>query len=77
MYRARTRSIDTDQVRLAVIAPEKVIPGDAPRRIHMRRFTEMTTGRLLLIRVVVEETSSELIVITLYVTSKISKYLGE
>jgi hypothetical protein len=40
----------------------------------MRRYTDAVLQTPMLLRVVVEETPSELVVVTLYKTSKFGKY---
>lgn len=77
LYRANARLIDPETVRDAITSPDRIASGDPPRRIYMKRYTEPGTGRPMLIRAVVEETTSELVVVTLYVTSKVAKYLSE
>ena len=58
-----------------MLSPEYEVTGADARLIHMQRYTELETGLPMLIRAIVEETPTELIVVTVYVASKISKYL--
>jgi hypothetical protein len=46
------------------------------RRIFMRRYFDTILETEMLLRVVVEETDTELTVVTLYKTSKFAKYEG-
>ena len=41
----------------------------------MRRYVDVRLGRPMLLRVVVEETPDERVVVTAYKTSQITKYL--
>jgi hypothetical protein len=41
----------------------------------MRRYLASDLGRVMLLRVVVEETSTERVIITVYRTSQIDRYL--
>jgi hypothetical protein len=41
----------------------------------MRRYFDDTLSRQMLLRVVIEETASELVVVTAYKTSQVEKYL--
>ena len=59
----------------AIAAPEHSV-GDPPRRtVVMRRYFDVRLGREMLLRVVVEETPEERVVVTAYKTSRIAKYL--
>ena len=55
--------------------PEAVAPGDAGRQVLMRRYSDEVLGQEMLLRIVVEETSSERVVVTAYKTSRFKKYL--
>ncbi len=46
-----------------------------PRRFLMRRYFDQQLQQQMLLRALVEETPSEDIVITVYITSKIDKYM--
>ena len=54
--------------------PDAVVPGRPPRRIFMRRYLDAVLQTEMLLRVVVEETAKEFLVVTLYKTSKFKKY---
>lgn len=55
--------------------PVFVVPGQPPRQICMGRYFDAVLNREMLLRIVVEETETEKVVITLYKTSQIEKYL--
>ena len=73
--RLDARAVDEAEVRLAIAAPEFIVPGVPPRRVFMRRFIDAGSGRAMLLRVVAEETPTSIEVVTVYRTSKIRKYL--
>ena len=72
--KAAEREVPRAEVELTVRRPESAVAGEPPRRIHMRRYTDATLQSPMLLRVVVEETPTELVVVTLYKTSKFGKY---
>jgi len=74
--KATKREADQVEVEQAIIRPDSVIQGQPPRSIFMRRYFDKVLKMELLLRVVVEETETELIVVTLYKTSKFRKYEG-
>jgi len=62
------------EVEQAIARPDFVVPGQWARRIFMRRYFDEILRAEMLLRVVVEETDLELIVVTLYKTSRFAKY---
>ena len=50
-------------------------PARSPREVVSRVYFDMVTGETMLLRAIIEETESEIVVITLYKTSKLKKYL--
>ena len=50
------------------------MPGNPPREIYQKRYHDPLLGEEMLLRLVVEETALELVVVTLYKTSKLRKY---
>ncbi|MFN8663728.1 MAG: DUF4258 domain-containing protein [Thermomicrobiales bacterium] len=69
------RHIQISEVEKALIAPEMVAIDPPLRAVFMRRYLASDLGREMLLRVVVEETSTERVIITVYRTSQIDKYL--
>ena len=68
------RAIDRGEVERTITAPE-LSAIDPPRRVVlMRRYFDDRLGRQMLLRVVVEETPMERVVITVYKTSQIARY---
>jgi hypothetical protein len=69
------RNIDRAEVEQTIAAPDLSVV-DPPRRVVlMRRYFDVRLRRQMLLRVVVEESSDERVVITVYKTSQIAKYL--
>jgi hypothetical protein len=72
------REINADEAEKTVAKPDLVAPGNPPpRQIFMRRYFDGVLQAEMLLRVVAEESSSEIVIVTLYKTSKLKKYLGE
>jgi len=69
------REIAREEADRALDAPDLVAPGQPPREIFMRRYRDAVLQRDMLLRVIVEETEVERVVITVYKTSQIEKYL--
>ena len=60
----------------ALAAPKHSVV-DSPRRVVlMRRNFDLRLGRQMLLQAVVEDTTDERVVITVYKTSQIAKYLN-
>jgi hypothetical protein len=63
------------EVEQTLAAPEHSVV-DPPRRVVlMRRNFDLRLGRQMLLQAVVEDTPDERVVITVYKTSQIAKYL--
>ncbi len=43
----------------------------------MRRYHDTDLGQIMLLRIVIEETAEERVVVTIYKTSRIANYLRE
>ncbi len=71
------REIPREQAEMALAEPERIGEGHGGRRVFMRRYFDERLKQEMLVRVVVEETETERIVTTVYITSKIGKYMGE
>jgi len=69
------REIDREAAEKTLAEPEFVVPGQLPRLVLMRRYFDQVLQQDMLLRMVVEDTSTERIVITVYKTSQIAKYL--
>jgi len=69
------REINREVAEATLEAPEFATADESGRRILMRRYLDELLQREMLLRVVVEETASEVVVVTLYKTSRTDKYL--
>ena len=69
------REIDREAAEKTLANPEFVVPGQLPRLVLMRRYFDPVLQQEMLLRMVVEDASIERIVITVYKTSQIAKYL--
>lgn len=58
-----------------IAQPEFSVPDPPDRKIFMRRYFDETSQQAMLMRVVVAETEQEIVVVTLYKTSQIDRYL--
>ncbi len=75
MKNLEEREIDRAEAERALAEPEQISPGQPPRQVLMRRYFDRLVQREMLLRIVVEETESERIVVTLYKTAQVEKYL--
>jgi hypothetical protein len=71
-----SRELSTHDVEQTVAQPDSVVPGEPPRQVFMRRYFDAVLQTEMLLRVVVEETAQEFVIVTLYKTSKFKKYEG-
>jgi hypothetical protein len=69
------RSIERYEAEATIASPELSVPDPPRRSVLMRRYFDTRLGRQMLLRVVVEETPQERVVVTLYKTSQIARYL--
>jgi hypothetical protein len=74
--KAAKREVQKNEVERTITRPDSIVPGQSRRRIFMRRYFDVILETEMLLRVVVEETDTELTVVTLYKTSKFAKYEG-
>ena len=68
------RDISREDAERTMAEPDRVAEGRKPRVIYQRRYRDALLGEEMLLRVVVEETELERVVVTLYKTSKLNKY---
>ena len=57
--------------------PELVVSDEPGREILMRRYFDGVLQREMLLRVVVEHTETETVVVTVYKTSQMERYMKE
>ena len=72
--KAARREVPDEEVEKTVTNPDSTAPGRPPRQILMRRYVDGVLGVEMLLRVVVEESAEESVIVTLYKTSKFAKY---
>lgn len=75
MQNLESREIDRAEAEKTLNAPELIALGSPPRQVLMRRYFDTILNQEMLIRLVVEDSAEERVVITAYKTSQISKYL--
>jgi hypothetical protein len=68
------REIDRTEAEKTLAEPEGVAPGQPPRQVLMRRYYDRLLQQEMLLRIVVEDTASGRIVVTVYKTAQLSKY---
>lgn len=67
------RGLTLGQIEEALNDLQQVVPSDMGRKIYQSKF-RVSDGRMMLIRLVVEESPDSLVVVTAYRTSKIDTY---
>jgi len=69
------REIDRSEADLTIQKPEVIVPGPPAREVYMRRYFDRVLQQEMLMRMVLEQTESENVVVTVYKTSQIARYL--
>ncbi len=69
------REIEQAEADKTLAQPEFVAPGQPPRLVYMRRYFDSLLQQEMLLRVIVEETMTEIVVVSVYKTSQIERYL--
>lgn len=69
------REIPRTEADQTLADPELMETVSQARTIYMRRYHDARLGQQMLLRAVVEETHEHLFVVTVYITSKIGKYM--
>ncbi len=67
--KAAKREISEAEVEQTITQPDSIMSGQPPGQIFMRRYLDEILEAEMLLRVVVEETDAEMVVVTLYKTS--------
>lgn len=68
------REISREEANRTLMEPDRIAEGRKPRLIYQRRYRDVLLGEDMLLRIVLEETELERVVVTLYKTSKFNKY---
>ena len=69
------REIDRLEAEKTLEAPERIIPARPPRMTLIRRYNDAKLHQEMALCILVEDTETERIVVTLYKTSQTKKYL--
>ena len=69
------REIERTDVDKTLTQPEFTVPGQFPRHVYMRRYFDSLLQQEMLLRVIIEETIAEIVVVSVYKTSQIERYL--
>ncbi len=69
------REIDRTEADKTLAQPDLIAPGQPPRQVLMRRYFDRILQQEMLLCIVVEDTASERIVVTVYKTAQLSRYL--
>ncbi len=69
------REIDRAAADATLAEPEHQVPNPPRRRILMHRYHDAVLEQDMLLRIVVEDLPQEMVVVTLYKTSQIHRYL--
>lgn len=72
--RIAKREIDASEAELAVKQPDSLVEAGLNRRFYQRRYLDRVLNEQMLMRVLIEQTDTELVAVTLYKTSKFAKY---
>jgi nitrogen regulatory protein PII len=71
------REIDREIAELTLTNPELIAPNQPQRSLLMRRYFDQVLQQEMLLIIVVEDTDLERVVITVFKTSQLKKYLKE
>lgn len=69
------REIPREEVERTLAEPERLDTVHSSRAVYMRRYRDARLGQEMLLRAVVDEESERRVVVTVYITSKIGKYM--
>jgi hypothetical protein len=71
----RDRSIEKEVIISTIQFPDAVSEGYDGRKVFSKKYYDGSLSQEMLVRAIVEESSEEFIVITVYKVSRISRYL--
>ena len=74
---ATARRIPRDIVLETIRNPEQIVPGRQGRRVHQSRYFDTVESKEMLMRVVTEPEGLNVIVVSIYKTSRMSRYWSE
>lgn len=73
----RARNISTEEVEDTVQNPQQQLPAVRGRQVFQSQYFDFVEQKNMLMRVIVEPQDEDLVVISVYKTSKVSKYWRE
>ena len=71
------REIDREEAEKTLADPELMVPNQPERSLFMRRYFDKVLEQEMLLIIVVEDTDTERVVVTLFKTSQFNRYLKE
>ncbi len=69
------REIERTEADRTLAQAEFIVPRQPPRLVYMRRYFDSLLQQEMLLRVVIEETIGAIVVVSVYKTSQIDRYL--
>ena len=72
LKKIESRKVPREWIEETLQAPEQVVEGYGGRTVRQKRYT--VQGKVMLLRVVVDEEADRLVVITAYLTSQVRRY---
>ena len=69
------REIEREQADRTLATPEFIVPGEAGRKVFMRLYFDTMLQQEMLLRIILEEAEEETVVVTIYKTSRIDRYM--
>jgi hypothetical protein len=68
------REVEQAEAEQTLTSPDEIVPTEPCRTICQRVYFDSALGQNMLLRLVVEETDTERVVVTVYKTSRLDKY---
>ena len=71
------REIDRKEAERTLTDPEFILPNQPQRELLMRQYFDRVLQQKMLLIIIVEDTDTERVVVTLFKTSQFNRYLKE
>jgi len=71
------REIDRKEAEMTLTDPEFILPNQPQRELLMRQYFDQVLQLKMLLIIIVEDTDTERVVVTLFKTSQFNRYLKE
>lgn len=68
------RDVELSEAEETLTNPDDILPADWPRVMYQRVYYDKMLGQEMMLRLVVEESPKEQVVVTIYKSSKLDKY---